>query len=53
METSLPPSPMQQTRLPVCSRMSRATSAFWVGEQRQATTAGSVVASSMNSRRKC
>ena len=39
METSFPPSPIQQTRFFVCARMRRATSAFWVGEQRQATTA--------------
>ena len=38
IETSFPPSPMQQTRFLVWARMRRATSAFCVGEQRQATT---------------
>ncbi len=49
IDTSLPPSPMQQTRFLVCVRISRATSAFCVGEHRHATTADSCVASSMNS----
>ena len=49
MLTSLPPSPIQQTRFLVNLRIRRATSAFWVGEHRQATTAESFVAISMNS----
>lgn len=53
IETSFPPSPIQQTRFFVCSRISRATSAFCVGEQRQATTAESFVDNSMNSCLKC
>lgn len=47
MLTSFPPSPMQQTRFFVYSRISLATSAFWVGEQRHATTTGSCVAISI------
>lgn len=49
MLTSLPPSPIQQTRFFVWDLMSRATSAFCVGEHLQATTAESFVAISMNS----
>ena len=47
--TSFPPSPIQHTRFLVCFRIRRATSAFWVGEHLQATTAESLVAISMNS----
>jgi len=36
-------------RFLVCFRIRRATSAFWVGEHLQATTAESLVAISMNS----
>lgn len=49
MLTSFPPSPMQHTRFLVCFRISRATSAFCVGEHLQATTADSLVAISINS----
>jgi len=49
MLTSLPPSPMQQTRFPEARLISVAISAFWVGEQRQAMTAGRLMAISMNS----
>ena len=49
MLTSFPPSPIQHTRFLVCCRMSRATSAFWVGEHLHATTAESLVAISINS----
>ena len=49
MLTSFPPSPIQHTRFLVCFRIRRATSAFWVGEHLQATTAESLVAISMDS----
>ena len=51
IETSLPPSPMAQVRLRVCWRIKDATSAFWVGEQRQATTQGRRTAVAMKSLR--
>lgn len=41
--------PMAQVRLPVCCCSSLTMWAFWVGEQRQQTTAGHWQASSMNS----
>lgn len=47
--TSLPPSPMAHVRLSVCCWMSDTTCAFCVGLQRQQTTAGHEVASSINS----
>ena len=49
MLTSFPPSPMQQTRFMVKLRISRATSAFCVGEHRHATTADSFVEIAINS----
>lgn len=47
--TSFPPSPMQHTLFLVNARINLATSAFCVGEHRQATTADSLVEISMNS----
>jgi hypothetical protein len=49
MLTSFPPSPIQHTRFLVKFLMSRATSAFCVGEHRHATTAESLVVISINS----
>mmetsp|Transcript_2771 Transcript_2771/g.8937 ORF Transcript_2771/g.8937 Transcript_2771/m.8937 type:complete len:212 (+) Transcript_2771:1028-1663(+) len=51
MATSLPPSPIAAICLPVAARRSITTSAFWVGEHRQHTTAGAWTAHNANSSR--
>mmetsp|Transcript_28976 Transcript_28976/g.56704 ORF Transcript_28976/g.56704 Transcript_28976/m.56704 type:complete len:243 (-) Transcript_28976:308-1036(-) len=47
IDTSLPPSPIAHVLLPVYRRIALTTSAFWVGEQRQQTTAGDLHAVAM------
>jgi hypothetical protein len=49
MLTSLPPSPMQHTRFPEWALTRYASSAFWMGDTRQAMTVGRREAIVMNS----